>query len=280
MAREPVGFYEYFLDRLGDWAMGIPLQSFWVIIIDFPKSINNYWLNKIQDGSIEPVKWDRFNKDAYGSLISKPYQNDASINSEFQGEYLYGCMFARSISIPGEKTELMSPAIPNTSGLIFPNITKNRSTFAELDISFIETNSSFVDNVIRPWNIIVSHAGLISRPAAENIKGTIRVIFYAKPQLAETDYIIENIPKSTPFPDTDFLNIKGPRRPPAGVLERREIKGIKDKPLIHRKVFVFNDVAPTTVSSQEYTQSGDALLIRPVKFTYSSYSYEAPTTRQ
>ena len=239
----PVGFYDYFLTRLGDWAMGIPLQSFWVVIIDFPNSVRNKYLNLISQ--YEPEPWSKFNTGAYGGLISRTYQDNSS-----EGEYFYGCMFARSINIPGEKTELVSPSIANASGLVFPNISKNRSTFAELDISFIETNSSFVDNVIRPWNILVSHLGLISR--VDSIKGKIRVIFYAKPEVKVSDYLADS--------------------------GDDQIVGIKNKPLVQRKVFVFNDVAPTTVSSQEYTQSGDALLVRPVKFTYSSYSYEAIST--
>jgi len=265
MATDTLGFYDYFLTRLGDWAMGIPLQSFWVIIIDFPTSIQKVWLERFKT-EFEPINWEKLKEEAYGGLITSPYQNEYSTNSLSQDEYLFGCMFARSIAIPGEKTELASPAIQNASGLLFPSISKNRSSLPELDISFIETNSSFVDNVIRPWNIIGSHLGLISRPAGENIKGKIRVIFYAKPKIGENDYLR----KTNVVYDNDKIPI---------LSHSKSIAGVKDsKPLIKRKIFVFHDVVPTVVSSQEYTQSGDALLIRPVKFTYSSYSYEAPTT--
>jgi|LauGreDrversion4_2_1035121.scaffolds.fasta_scaffold96631_3 hypothetical protein len=246
---DTVGFYEYFLSKLGDWAMNIPLQSFWVIVIEFPPSIKRRWLSQLVN-DFEPRSWSEFNTGSYGSLLTTPYQSNSSNGKETAGEYLYGCMFARSVNIPGEKTELLNPSIPNASGLLFPNISKNRSALAELDISFIETNSSFVDNVIRPWNIIVSHLGLVGRPSVDDIKGTIQVIFYAKPQITESDYIKQG----------------------------QQIIDIKDKPLIRRKVFTFFDVAPTLISSQEYTQAGDALLVRPTKFTYSSYTYSTPTS--
>ena len=261
MAREPIGFYEYFLSRLGDWAMGIPLQSFWVVVIEFPPSIKNYWINRLP--VFEPIFWNQFDTGAYGGLITKPYQNNFSDGRTTAGEYLYGCMFARSVGVPGEKTELTNPSIANASGLLFPNISKNRSALSELDISFIETNSSFVDNVIRPWNLLVSHLGLIGRPPDRSIKGTIQIIFYAKPDIKNEDYIRNSTP---------IINIIGTSREEIDP----QIRGIKDKPLIRRKIFTFYDVAPTFVSSQEYTQAGDALLVRPTKFTYSSYSYSAP----
>ena len=259
MATEPIGFYEYFLSKLGDWAMNIPLQSFWVVVIEFPSSIQTRWLKELVK-DFEPRAWGEFNTGAYGNLITAPYQSNSSNGKETAGEYLYGCMFARSINIPGEKTELTNPSISNASGLLFPNISKNRSALAELDISFIETNSSFVDNVIRPWNIIVSHLGLIGRSSTDSIKGKIQVIFYAKPQIKEEDYI-----------KTTNVNISK-----NSVIT--QITGIKDKPLVRRKVFTFFDVAPTLVSSQEYTQAGDALLVRPTKFTYSSYTYNTPSS--
>jgi hypothetical protein len=259
MADQPIGFYQYFLQRLGDWAMGIPLQSFWVVIISFPKSIKDVWLARLQ-GDFEPSSWDKFSTNAYGGLVSQLYQEKSHSGvGTTNDEYLYGCMFARSVGIPGEKTELTSPSLANASGLIFPNITKNRSALAELDISFIETNSSFVDNVIRPWNIVVSHLGLVGR--AESIKGKIDIIFYAKPNIKNRDYIRKTT--SSAIDGDEITN--------------SQILGLKDKPLIKRKIFTFYDVAPILIGSQEYTQAGDALIVRPTKFTYSSYSYSAPS---
>jgi hypothetical protein len=44
--------------------------------------------------------------------------------------------------------------------------------------SFAETNSSFIENFIRPWSILVAHKGLFAYE--RSIKSTITVLEYRK----------------------------------------------------------------------------------------------------
>ena len=44
-----------------------------------------------------------------------------------------------------------------------------RQEFGPLTLQFRETNTSFIDGVIRPWTILGSHAGLVKRNATNSI---------------------------------------------------------------------------------------------------------------
>jgi hypothetical protein len=44
----------------------------------------------------------------------------------------------------------------------------------------LETNKSFVDGVLRPWNVLVGHVGLLAQPQGSSIKANISVYQLAK----------------------------------------------------------------------------------------------------
>lgn len=220
-----LGFVEDFFRKISDWSGAIPLQSFWVIIITFPNGLRSRLSDYISSYDHKP--WTgtaggagEYDQSVFNELISESWQN--SVNSD----YAYGCFFARSISIPGEKTDTASVNVVN-QGLQFPSFIKGRSTQNELNVSFMETNDSFIDVVLRPWTIIGSYLGAVARPSSDSIKGTIDAIFYGKTDPGDN--------------------------------------------LVVRKAFRFDDVIPIDINSQEYTQAGDALINRPVKFLYSTY---------
>ena len=219
------GFVEDFFGKLSNWSGAIPLQSFWVIIITFPQGLQSR-LNSYVNG-YDHRPWfgtaggqGGYDQSVFYNLISSPWQNHV------KSDYAYGCFFARSINIPGEKIDTTTVNVVN-QGLQFPGLIRGRSTVSEASVSFMETNDSFIDIVLRPWAILGSYLGAVARPRGDSIKGTIDAIFYGK-----TD------PGSN---------------------------------LIVRKSFKLNDVIPIEINSQEYTQAGDALLVRPVRFLYSTY---------
>jgi len=232
------GFGEHFLSVISNWAAAIPIQSFWVMYFEMPK-LDSY-ITKLIKGDYDVGDWNDFSIDMYNHLISKKYNESA------QSEYIYGCSFARAISIPGEKTELASTNFTQ-AGLLFPSVSKNRIQTNTLQASFMETNASFVDTVLRPWSIITSQLGFI--PRTPKITSTLHAIFYTK---------------------SDILD-----RSMVGTKTRAGI-GRTPRPLNttlrKRKEFTFYNVVPTSINAQEYTQSGDALLVRPVDFYYTHYN--------
>lgn len=230
------GFYENFLDAIASWDMSIPLQSFWVIIIDFPPGLTGKWLPLLTGQGLDYVSWSDYDVSNYGKLISNNQDGGGS------GNQVYGCLYARTLNVPGERIETTIPGYNNNSYL-FPSVVKSRTTPAELQISFMETNNSFIDNVIRPWTIATGYAGLVARQEG-SIKGTLRAYFYSK-----------------------YTTVSSPRNTTIGSIPRLIGSGAEI-----RKSFVFYDVAALSVNSQEYTYVGDALLSRPTTFTYSSYT--------
>jgi hypothetical protein len=73
-----------------------------------------------------------------------------------------GCMFAQSVNIPGEQNLYTVQGL-NYNGLIRAKLGQGRQDFSNLQISFFESNISFVDNVLRPWTIMTGHLGMVQR---------------------------------------------------------------------------------------------------------------------
>lgn len=226
-------FGAHFLEVLGHWAGAIPLQSFWVVVLTIPPGVKT-WIEKFKSSSWDGISWDGFDMAVYDHLLDPLYTEKNT-----QQGYVHGCFFARSITLPGEKIDMVSTNFFN-SGLLFPNVEKSRSTLTNVSISFMETNASYVDAVIRPWNIVSSYLGLV--PRADNIKGSIDAFFYTK------NY--------------------APNASTRSIGSAIEVAPKK------RKIFSFKDVVPISINSEEYTQRGDGLIERPVGFYYSNYSIQ------
>jgi hypothetical protein len=99
-----------------------------------------------------------------------------------------GCLFAQAVSIPGESNQV-NPEGLQQSGLIRSVTGGGRDAFANLEISFLETNVSFVDNVIRPWVIATAHLGMIARSGDLNYRGNLSVYKLAVGLANEAPYI-------------------------------------------------------------------------------------------
>lgn len=108
----------------------------------------------------EPQKWN----------IEKAIET--TLESDYQE--VKGCMFAQAVSIPGEAS-VANPEGLQQSGFIRTFSGGGRDPFANLQISFLETNVSFVDNVIRPWVIATAHLGMIARSGPDNYRCNISV---------------------------------------------------------------------------------------------------------
>lgn len=88
-----------------------------------------------------------------------------------------GCLFCQAVSVPGEQ------AIANPEGIqknhfIRTAVGDGRSDYTPtgLRMVFLDTNVSFVDNVIRPWVVTTARFGMIARPpGATNYRSIISV---------------------------------------------------------------------------------------------------------
>jgi hypothetical protein len=158
----------YFHHMLCQWAYNIPLNFQWVLVIE---AVNkDYLMEQIKNmvPAFEPGKWN----------MSKT----ADETWTKQTQDTIGCIFAQGVELPGETSVVERAGMPDGSnrGFIKAPIINGRQDFTDLNITFLETNRSFVEGVIRPWNIVVNHRGLVARGDAESIKSRIQVYELAK----------------------------------------------------------------------------------------------------
>jgi len=109
----------------------------------------------------EPRQWD-IDKAMDSVVLTDEYQKTK------------GCMFVQAVQIPGESNQA-NPEGLQQNGFIRTTTGNGRDAFQNLQIVFLETNVSFVDNVVRPWVIATSHLGMIARRGPENYRCNISV---------------------------------------------------------------------------------------------------------
>lgn len=158
------------------WAYQPALQFLWVLVIDAHDK--NYLLNRIGNSmrTLEPPGWGT------SQIISDTWTT--------QTQNTIGCIFAQGVNLPGEsiKTEHVGIKEGSNRGFLNAPIINGRTDYEPMEIGFLETNQSFVDGVLRPWSILVSHEGLLARPRNESIKADIHVY-----QLAKAGETVPNI---------------------------------------------------------------------------------------
>lgn len=160
-------FLETFLSKP---ASALPKGAQWVLVFEGSYIAGNDRLisgneivpvTAIKRGvQYEPKQWDI--EGGLKTILTKDYQQTK------------GCLFAQAVQIPGEST-VANPEGIQMNGFIRTFSGGGRNPFTNLQISFLETNVSFVDNVIRPWTVATAHLGLIARSGTDNYRCNISV---------------------------------------------------------------------------------------------------------
>lgn len=250
---------EAYTRLLSTWAGSIPLQHFWAVEIDFNTQFLtrfDAWASLLAQNtrtdssySLEEFPWEKFNSNIIKNLTVKDYQQ----NNLDGGAYSMGCFFARTVNIPGERIETSNASINQAGGMLFPRFISKRAALNNLQISFMETNASFVDAVIRPWSIINSYSGNIARNPSDTLqplKTTVTATFYSK--ISNTTYIS----RATTGKQIGIATENTQTR------------------IVPRKKFIFNNAMPVSVNAQEHSYVGESLQSRAVDFLYTSYKID------
>jgi hypothetical protein len=174
MSLPVVSPYSYYLDLLGSWPTGIGLASQWLVHIYFNSVTNltqNFQsiINKRESGA----EWS-LNSDVTSYLVDGRLQSAT--------DYMMGCAFSRQVSLPGETIAASNEGL-SYGGFQAPAVASNREKYQSLKITFLETNASFLDLVIRPWIIAVGYNGLVARQpnSLKRVKAdAIDVVMFAK----------------------------------------------------------------------------------------------------
>ena len=134
-----------FMELISAWPTSIPLNNIWSVEFEAP-------LDNI--GVDEPiVVADQWKLEGAAANVAT-----SKINKTF-GWYKTN-MLANSIKIIGESIKLDRVGSANSEGYLRGLVSQGREDFGYLDVAFIETNSSFVDLVLRPWLIAVTKESL------------------------------------------------------------------------------------------------------------------------
>lgn len=98
-----------------------------------------------------------------------------------------GCLFAQGAVIPREGYSTSTVQVKNARGLLPGIVGGDRTPLDALRIQFRESNTSFLDNIIRPWVMMTSQFGLVARPISDikNMKTTVHIYQLGK-TLADT----------------------------------------------------------------------------------------------
>ncbi|NBO99661.1 MAG: hypothetical protein EBU90_05980 [Proteobacteria bacterium] len=219
---------DYFLLQLQSWLTSIPLQTQWIAVIDsFPYALRSDIIQGLErtDGAKKGFDISQ----AKTLLTSYPFQK------------VIGCVFAQGAQIPGEQYEASDVGIENNRGFIPGIISGNRKGYSanQLQLGFLETNTSIVDFVFRPWVMLASHYGYVARPGDRpgskdyfNVKSNITILCYTR----------------------SYQNVSQ----------------------IPRKVFTFYNAVPTNIQNfnldygNEPTQAVESV----VNFTYTNYTVQ------
>jgi len=166
------GQIDFFLSNfLSKPASALPKGAQWILVFegafnpnqgapDYPEPLPvQAILNTIK---YEPKKWAI--EESLRTTLGDDYQKTK------------GCLFAQAVQIPGENN-VANPEGIQQGGYIRSYLGGGRDPFEPLQVTFLETNVSFVDNVIRPWLITTAYLGMIARSGAtKNYRCNISVI--------------------------------------------------------------------------------------------------------
>ena len=163
---------DYFLTQLNSWVSTPSLKSQWICIIDnYPKAIYGPLIRNLERTGGDST--------AYDVSLAK------SLLTSFPLQRVVGCVFANEVQIPEESYRIESAPISNNNnrGFIPGIIAGSRNSYdsSPLVIKFYESNLSFLDFVIRPWVMLASHYGHVTRKTNDySVKCNITLLWYGK----------------------------------------------------------------------------------------------------
>lgn len=140
---EKNGFHEEFYTNLLNSAQCPPINALWLVFIN---GMPTKGIAGKDQTYTEKDNATEFTEEGYN--IASKMANGAR-----------GILIAQGVKHTGDGTNFTRQGYSNT-GLFKGVLSNGRSEINTLDISFLESNVSFVDYALRPWAISVAHNGL------------------------------------------------------------------------------------------------------------------------
>lgn len=182
----------FYWQLTNDINFSTPHRSLWYVVINgFPVNITRSVLDPLEkatvDGYTPPTSpgLDASYTTLIGSGPKIPGHDGLKAPGSIyttspQGNQDSGCLFAQGVRMPQEFLSVSRPMESQNMGqrgFIGGVVSGGRGAFQPLTIEFRETTTSFVDVVLRPWVVLASHYGLVSRPPGDpkNVKTQIDI---------------------------------------------------------------------------------------------------------
>jgi hypothetical protein len=147
-----------YLDILSTWPTAIAIESqFFVYFnLDTVTALKNLQTDLLNYDAVIGNNGHNWTLPAntIDTLKNKTNQN----NSEFMG-----CVFAKEVTLPNDSIKASNHGLGHFAGFQAPLVSEGRDPYKTIHITFLETNSSFVDFIIRPWVVLSGHYGMIAR---------------------------------------------------------------------------------------------------------------------
>jgi hypothetical protein len=173
---DPASPTAQFISLLGDYDFTIPVEANFFIDFSFdkyPELLN--LISQIDSSSIDSA----IEPNSYG--VQRAQQSLNNLMQRYKENHF---IFAQDVTIPGENVAIKKLGVSdnNVAGVFLPLPTlNNRAVQNTVKLSILETNTSFLDSIVRPWIICTSLYGLYSRTA--NSKQNIKLPFFQVIQL-------------------------------------------------------------------------------------------------
>lgn len=162
-----------------------------------------------------------------------------------------GFLLAQSVSMPNEEFNVSETSIDGSGGFQSIQVSGDRSTSHNLDITFLETNRDVFSFFMQPWAVAASYAGLIEDDNEPDIKCNIDIIQYTRTAVRYPDKVAESNKRRRDNEEVEF--------------------GI-------RKMHTFYDCVPTVVGGDQFSY-GDlnvSDISRVVNFNFAHYQLNTP----
>jgi len=163
---------DFFLSQMESWFSAIPLRTQWMLLIQgYPALLQTQVVHSLE----------RYE----GNYNNFDISQAVSILKSYPLNRVIGCVFAQGINIPsGQTLDTQKDKIfgDKQRGFIPGQISTGKNTFDNLTIQFRETNTSFVDFVVRPWSMLSSHFRFVAREAGDlrDMKTNITILQYTR----------------------------------------------------------------------------------------------------
>lgn len=157
----------YFLNVfLGNPASSIPKGAQWAVFFDDLKTI----LPAIQLAySSEPGGNNAWKTEEAARVI---------LNENYQNRDGVGCLFCQALSIPGEGLTPVAEGI-KYNGFLRSYLGAGRNDFPIMRMTFLDTNISFTDTVLRGWALATAKFGMIARSGEKNYRTNMTCYRYS-----------------------------------------------------------------------------------------------------